>query len=205
MYCQHKIPNFSPRLWTHVLNERTKIFLEFLSKNPTRVFTASKFLMIYTFRSNDYILGYKLRATLVRLLFSACNYFMAYCFNISPRVAQMGRKTERKTQYWWGFFFEKHCQSGGKNAIKNAKQDSPFQNFFHIRWNVESYDDKREKVIFHATRILTRGMVAKISLLSRLKNFWDYQFSLECSTEEIAGERYFEWKLLFVNRIVWAS
>ena len=96
---------------------------------------------------------------------------MAYCFNISPRVAQMGRKTERKTQYWWGFFFEKHCQSGGKNAIKNAKQDSPFQNFFHIRWNVESYDDKREKVIFHATRILTRGMVAKISLLSRLKNF----------------------------------
>jgi hypothetical protein len=72
-------------------------------------------------------------------------------------------KSKRKTQYWREFFFfSKHWQSGGKNAIKNAKQDSPFGNFFRIRWNVESYDDKEGKVIFHATRILTRGMVAKI-------------------------------------------
>lgn len=71
-------------------------------------------------------------------------------------------KTERKTQYRRKEFTSKHWQSGGKNAVKNAKQDSPFGNFFRIRWNVESHDDKEGKVIFHATRNLTRGMVAEI-------------------------------------------
>ena len=69
---------------------------------------------------------------------------MAYCFNISPRVAQMGRKNRTKNAILEGIFFRKNI--GGKNAIKNAKQGSPFENFFRIRWNVESHDDKREKL-----------------------------------------------------------
>lgn len=35
-------------------------------------------------------------------------------------------KAERKTQYLREIF-PKHWQSGGKNTIKNAKQDSPFE------------------------------------------------------------------------------
>jgi hypothetical protein len=82
----------------------------------------------------------------------------------------MDAKTERKTQYRRAYF-SKHWQSGGKNAIKNAKQDSPFENFFRIRRNVESQNvDERERKesYFPCHALLTRGMVARIS---RLKNF----------------------------------
>lgn len=65
----------------------------------------------------------------------------------------------------------RHWQSGGKNAIKNAKQDSPFEIFFRIMWNVESHD-KREK-LFSMPHAFDKGHGGKnvFSPLSRLKNF----------------------------------
>lgn len=139
------------------------------------------------------------RATLVRLFFSACNCFMAYyCFNISPQPCRTNvrwNKIKQKRNVGENFsFFSWHFQSGGKTAVKNAKQDSPFENFFHIIWNVESHDDKRKS--YFLSHAQWRGAWwQKFPLRSRLKNFWDYQFSLECFTRDW-GERYFKWKFI---------
>lgn len=147
--------------------------------------------------------GTKSRATLVRLFFSACNYFMAYCFNISVRVAQMGGKPNVKCNIE-GKISSKHWQSGGKNAIKNAKQDSPFGYFFRIRWNVESNDNMEGKSYFPCYAHFDEGHGGNNfhpPIFFRLKNFWDYQFSMECLSLrrgwgiEIAGDRYFEWRV----------